>query len=630
MREIFLLTSIILLSLFAKAQTLVNIGSSEVSVPEFLWVYNKGNGLDNSLNKKDIDSYLDMYIRFKMKVLDAESLGLDKEKAFIEELSGYRTRLAERYLLEREVSDKLVEEAYERSLKIINASHILILCPPDASPADTLTAFQKINSIRENALAGKPFEELASEFSEEPGAEASKGNLGDFTVFQMTYPFETAAYHTPKGKVSEIVRSRFGYHVIKVNDVKLNPGQVEIAHILISEQSSVTNNNKSDGQAKAVEIYERLLQGADFAMMAKQFSDDKFSSENGGVLQIINSGRSDRKLETAALALSQPGDISAPIKTAYGWHIIRLIRKIPVGTFENLRSQLVSRVAADERSILGRNFFVERLKKQNDFKEATSIADKPEVLFNKMSSPERNGNDLLFSFSNEKVLLNDFLKFAALYKRDEQSIGDLYKQFVQHKLTAFENEHLEEKYPDFRYLLNEYRNGILLFNLSEKKIWNYAQSDSAKLIEFYNSRAAEYSWKERADAKIYMVSSVKDLATVKNMLSLNKSDDEILNLINKSSPINLVINAGRFERGSHSFLDRAKWQSNSETEVSIGNALALVKIRAILPPSKKSIDEVQDVLLIDYEKYLENQWLKELAVKYPVRINQAQLKKISR
>lgn len=629
MRKFFLSFPAVLLSCALQGQTLVNIGPAEVTVPEFLYVYNKGNGLEKSRNEKDIRAYLDLYIQFRMKVLDAESLGMDKQEAFIEELNGYRNRLAERYLMEREVSDKLVKEAYERSLKIINASHILVLCSADASPADTLAAYQKITSIRSKALNGTPFHELAATYSEEPGSAEGKGDLGNFSAFQMIYPFETAAYQTAEGQLSEIVRTPFGYHLIKVHDVKANPGQVEVEHILVASSEAANETEALASQTQAVEIYKRLLQGADFTSMANQFSDDKNSSGNGGISQVLTAGQSDKVLEKVAFTLNKAGDISAPVKTTMGWLIIRLIRKVPLPAFDQVEVQLRNRIAADERSVLGKDIFISRLKKQYDFKEEGWIKSNPEALEAKLSSSEKNENELLFTFSNEKVVFSEFLKFIALEKQGEQNTQGLYKKFVQNKLTSFENQHLEEKYPEFRFLLNEYSNGILLFNLSEQKIWNLAPADSSRLESFYKSRSDIYSWKERADARVYMTGSADNLKMVKVLLSQNKTDAEILAVINRPNPLNLVITAGLFERGSHMFVDRAEWKNNKDSEINIGNAFVLVKINKVLQPSVKTFAEIEGVLLTDYQQYLESVWLKELKKKYSVRINQAELKKIS-
>lgn len=621
MRKLLLSFSVLLYTCTLQGQTLVNIGSAKVSVPEFLWVYKKGSG-NEAAPQPDMRTYLDLYIRYRMKVLDAESLGLDKEPAFREELLGYRNQLASRYLLEREVSDKLVKEAYQRSLKFINASHILIQCAADAPATDTLKAYEKISLVRNKAIAGVSFEELAAAYSEEPGAAERKGNLGNFSVFQMLYPFETAAYHTAEGQISGVVRTRYGYHLIKVNEVKINPGQVEIGSIKVSVRRG---EPESEAEEKVLEIYNRLIKGADFYAMRDQFSDEK----NSVGTEIIKWGSSPGKaLEAAAFALKKTGDISAPIRTSDGWYILRLVRKLPVPSFEKVKARLTNRVAGDERSEIGREQFILRLKKQYKFKEDESVKGKPEALTALLSEADKHTKALLFTFDKERVMLPDFQTYLK-GKASNASVEQRYKDFIEDKLTVFENEHLEEKYPDFRYLLNEYRNGILLFNLSEQKIWNQGRSDSTRLLKFYNSRIKDYSWKERAEASVYLAGSANDLSQVKEMLKENKSDQEIIAVINRNNPLNLVIDAGLFERGSHMFVDRARWQNNTDSEIAIGNAFALVRVTRVLPASAKDPSLVEGALLSDYQDYLESEWLKELKLRYPVRINEIELKKIA-
>lgn len=628
MRKRLLTFLTVLCGFSIQAQTLVTIGPAKVSVPEFLWVYNKGNDADRS--EKAIRDYLDLYINFRLKVLDAEALGMHQEQAFIDELSGYRNRLADRYLLEREVSDQLVKEAYDRSLKIINASHILVLCAPDATARDTLAAFEKITFIRSKALDGTPFDELAATHSEEPGVATTKGYLGNFSVFQMIYPFETAAYKTPVNQISGIVRTRFGYHLIKVHEVKVNPGRLEVEQIVITNSSGQNSTDTLSARIKVHEIHKRLMQGADFTGLANQFSNEISAPGNQGKPQELIPGQSEKNLEAAALALKNAGDISMPVKTQNGWHIIRLVRKIPMPAFDQVKEQLRNRVAADARSTLGQDVFVERLKKQYQFKEDEAVKDNSEALISKLSAAEKNGNDLLFTFGGEKVVLSDFLKFIALEKQEGRNIDALYRKFVQFKLTGFENQHLEENYQEFKFLLNEYRNGILLFNLSEKKIWNLTPADSSKIQSFYKSRLASYSWKERADAQVYMAGSADDIKKVKILLNQGKTDAEVLAAMNLSNPLNLTITRGLYERGSHMFVDRAKWQLNSDSEINIGNAFVFVRISKIILPSVKPFAEIEGFLLADYQQFLENNWLKELKSRYPVKINYAELKNISK
>ncbi|NEU10054.1 hypothetical protein GZH53_17140 [Flavihumibacter sp. R14] len=621
MRKFLIPFSCLLWGCSLQAQTLVSIGPEKISVAEFLSIYNKGDRVQTD-KAKDLRNYLDLYINYRLKVLDARAQGMDKSQEFREELKGYRDRLASRYLLEREVSEKLVSEAYQRSLKIINVSHILIMCPPEASANDTLKAYERIALIRDKAVSGASFEELAAVYSEEPGSAQRKGYIGDFSVFQMVYPFETAAYNTPPGSVSQVVRTRFGYHLIKIHSVRPNPGRVETDQILIPSSGEAGD---STGKARAQEVHRLLTQGADFTVMAKQFS-----GRNDEMAVNIVPGQSDQVLEATAFALKNPGDISQPVKTQNGWHILRLTRLEPIPPFEVVKDKLRQRVAADERSVLGQDAFISRLKKEYNFKETEALTSNTALLNAKFEAGDKAGNDVLFTLSDKEVVLSDFLKFIVSKHAENQNTDLLYGDFVKEKLTEMEDQLLEKKYPEFRYLVDEYRNGILLFNISEQKLWTPAQADTAGLRKFYEEHTSDYSWKERAEARIYIGNSAEDLKKIRLMLDEKKSDQEIATIFNAGSPLNLVINSGVYERGSHMFVDRAKWQDNTDSDITVGNAFALVKISRVLPPIAKPFAQVEADVIADYQEYLEMQWLKGLKQKYPVEINQVELKKISR
>ncbi|MEO8794303.1 MAG: peptidylprolyl isomerase, partial [Daejeonella sp.] len=595
------------------------------------WVYNKSNGNPATFDEKSLKSYLDLYVNFRLKVLDAKAHGLDQEPGFKEELSGYRDKLASRYLLEREVSDKLINEAYARSQKIIKASHILILCAAQAPPADTLIAYNKIKDIRDQAAKGISFEELAAKYSEEPGAGDSKGNLGSFSVFQMVYPFETAAYNTPKGKISNIVRTTFGYHLIKVYDIFPNPGQIEIAHIMVTTSPQASYADSVLARNKAFEIYRRVKAGEDFASLATQYSDDKNSAKRGGKLEPIALGQTVKPFEQAAFALNKAGDISEPVKTDYGWHIIQLVQKVPLPPIEQVKNILKNRVNADERSALSQDAFVKRLKKEYHVKENEN-ALKEKELQEMLNGTDNKPNATLFTLNSEPVLVAEFEKYIAERKANEQAVNfsarEWYQNFMNDKLIGMENNHLEDHYPDFKFLMEEYRNGILLYNYSERKIWDYSQTDTAGLKKFFDSHASNYQWKERAKASIYVAGSPEVLALTKKMLADHIADEEILIQINQSNPLNLVINKGIYERGEHMFLDRAVWKNNTDSEVNVGNAYALVKVENVIPAKPKNFDEVRGIVLTDYQSYLEKEWIKNLKQQYPVTVNKVELKKL--
>ena len=633
MRKPFLAFFIIINIFSIQAQTLVKIGTKEITVPEFLWAYNKSNGTPPSFDSKSVREYLDLYVNFRLKVFDAEAHGLDQEESFKQELAGYRDKLAMRYLLEREVSDKLIREAYDRSLKTINASHILILCPPQASPADTLIAYKKISDIREKALSGAAFDELATKYSEEPGASESKGSLGNFSVFQMVYSFESAAYSISKGKISGIVRTPFGYHILKVNDVISNPGQIEVAHIFIKTLPDSSPADAMLAKNAAFEIHKRVAAGEDFSMMASQYSFDSNSSKNGGKLPLLSFGQAEKSFEDAAFALKLPGDISNPVQASFGWHIIKLIRKVPLPGFEQVKNNFKGRVAGNERSALSHEIFINRLKKEYDVKENVDYKNS-RVLDDQLMDLKRDPNAVLFTVNSKKVTIADFADYISDHKSDEGASGNSvlqwYLDFINTKLIGLENSHLEDHYPEFRFLMDEYRNGILLYNYSERKIWNYSQTDSAGLDKFFKSNMQVYRYNERANASVYVAGSAKKLAETKLMIKQKSSRADILHKLNHSNPLNLIINENVYKRGDNLFVDRAKWANNTNSEVVIGNAHSLVQVHEVIPARAKTIEEVRGEVLTDYQDFLELEWINELKQKYPVTVNSKELKRLFR
>src|SRR5690554_3881628 len=325
-----------------KKQVLFTIDDKRYYTDDFVRVYNKNLDFVKDDSQKDIDNYLDLYLAYKMKVNKAYDLGLDKNPKSIKELESYRSQLSKNYLTDTNVSEQLIREAYDRSLKEIKAAHILVLVDENATPQDTLKAYQKIKSIRERILKGEDFGKLAQELSEDPSAKENKGDLGYFSVFRMVYSFENAAYNTPKGKISPPIRTRFGYHLIKVNDVRDNRGEISVAHIMIAKPNDVAK--KTETQEKNNMIHQKLRQGENFEGLAKQFSDDNSTAPNGGKLARIASGQlNSAAFEDAAFSINSIGEYTEPIETAFGWHIIKLLEKHPIQTLEEIRSDLEKR-----------------------------------------------------------------------------------------------------------------------------------------------------------------------------------------------------------------------------------------------------------------------------------------------
>jgi peptidyl-prolyl cis-trans isomerase SurA len=515
--------------------TIITLGTHKIPSSEFSYVYNKNNSnAEDAYTEASVREYLDLYIKFKLKVMDAEAAGLDTTKAFIAEFEGYKKQLAKPYLVDKSVTEKLIREAYERLKDEINASHILISVDPNASPKDTLEAYNKALEYRRRLLAGADFAKLAQEVSQDPSAKYNGGNLGYFTALQMVYPFEDAAYKLPKDAISMPVRTRFGYHLIKVLGRRPSQGQVTVAHIMVKANPGMAEEDSIAAKEKIDEIYERLTKKKeDFAMLCAEFSDDQGSKGKGGVLPTFGTGNMIPQFEEAAFALKDSGDISKPVLTQYGWHIIKLINKRPLEKFEDIRPTLEQKVSKDSRSELNKSIFIARLRKEYNVTEnaeglkfALSKADSSLVKGTWDYKADDAGlTKTILTIKNNKFTVGDFFEYVKKsqatqkVKSPEVAMRNLFKEFSEKEILKFEEENLPNKYEDYRMLLKEYREGILLFTMMDNKVWSKAIEDTAGLKQFHAANKSKYRWDTRADVVIYSAANQAVLDDVKAKLS---------------------------------------------------------------------------------------------------------------
>lgn len=516
---------------------IITIGKNQVPFKEFRYVYNKNNSNTSDANTdKSVREYVDLYVNFKLKVMDAEKEGLDTTNSFKKELEGYRKQLAKPYLTDKSVTQKLVAEAYNRMKEEVNASHILIKCDPKADPKDTLAAYNKIMEIRKKILAGEPFEKVAKEKSEDPSAKFNDGNLGFFTAMQMVYPFEDVAYKTAKGAISNPVRTQFGYHIIKVLDRRPSQGQVTVAHIMIRANPGMPAEDSLAARKKIYDIYDRLKQGQDFASLALEFSDHADSKTKGGMLPPFGTGTMVPSFENASFAIKDTGKFSEPFQTPFGWHVVKLKNRKLLEPFDDIKASLESKVSKDSRSELNRSILIGRLKKENGLKEnalvvkyALSKADSNLTKGKwKYDMTDKRLDETIFSIKEKSYTLRDFWKAAekkqqaSTSKAFDYQMKLLYKDFVDDCVLEYEETHLTDKYEDYRMLVKEYRDGILLFTLMDQKVWTKALEDTAGLKTFHGKNKSKYTWNQRIKATIYSASNQKTLDQVKSKLAAGK------------------------------------------------------------------------------------------------------------
>ena len=614
---------------------ILTIAGENIPKSEFERVFKKNNTKETNFDKKAVADYVELYINYKLKVREALELGMDTVQTFKDELSGYRKQLAQPYLVDKDVNESLLKEAYNRMKIDLRCSHILIKCEPGALPKDTIEAYNKAIKVRGELLKGADFAATARKYSDDPSAKENAGDLGYFSAMQMVYPFETAAYNTKLGEISMPVRTRFGYHLVKVVDRRDDPGEVKVAQIMVKSLAGAKAEDSAKAVQKINEIYTKLKAGEKFEDLASQFSDDQPSAKKGGVMQSFGTGRMVPEFENAAFALSKPGDFTEPVRTSIGWHIIKLIEKKPVGTYEELQADLKQRVQKDSRSELGRSSMVNRVKSKYGFKEnpkaieeVTRTADTT-LLQGKWTTEKIRGmNATVFTLGNKVYTQQDLGNFISDHqtRRGNATVPqvlatNMYNDMVSESAIEYEETKLDSLYPDFRNLMQEYRDGILLFELTDKKVWSKAVKDTAGLRDFYARNKTNYMWGERIDADIFTAANSAIAAQVRKEMKQIDDLDTLQAKINKTSQLNLQIKSGKFSKGENEIIDKLERKTGLTKDMEVDHKIVFVNVKQIIPAQPKSLEEAKGLITADYQNELEKEWIKSLRAKYPVVVN---------
>ncbi|GAA4276394.1 peptidylprolyl isomerase [Aquimarina mytili] len=624
-------------------EVLLSIDNAPVYVSEFKRVYLKNIDLVKDESKKDVDDYLDLFINYKLKLKEAKALGLDKKETYLKELEGYSKQLSKGYLTDTQTSEALIKEAYDRSQERINASHILIGLNPNATPKDTLAAYQKISEARNKILDGASFESIAKTYSQDPSVSKNDGKLGWFSVFRMVYPFENSAYTTKVGELSKPFKTQFGYHILKVNNREKMLGEVTVAHIMVA-----INDTRSAVQAeeRIKEINQQLKQGAPFGSLAKQYSDDPSTAVDGGKIRRFGQGAlNSEKFENAAFSLQNKGEISSPLQTKYGWHIIQLIEKHPVKTFEEEKEKITKRVEKDSRSKLVTTSFIASLKEKYNVvrnEEAIQYFKKnisDSFLTNEWEIPadDQNLKKPLFQIKKEQYTYSDFARFL----KKEQSraknftevslfIDEAYKQFESATLLEYYKTHLEEDNQDYANVIQEYRDGLLLFDLMESKIWNASRTDSVGLKQFYESKKNKYAQNETYTVLKASSSKQEIIDKVQKLLGEGKSVDEIKKEINSGDIVLVIFSEEEMIKGEGKFPKGFKAEKGKIFTSEEENYITLIMVKEILPSRIKTFEEIKGEVINDFQEDMERKWLGKLKTKYTVDVNEKILKKVKR
>jgi peptidyl-prolyl cis-trans isomerase SurA len=622
---------------------LMEIDGKPVTKSEFLQIYLKNNPTPK-YDKASLDEYMELFKKFKLKVAEAEALKYDTIPKLKKELEGYQKQLALPYLVDAAKNEALVKEAYDRTKTEVRASHILVRLEQNATPADTLAAWNRIMALKKRIENGEDFASVAKSKngSDDPSSLNNGGDLGYFNAFQMVYPFEEKAYTTAVGEVSSPFKTRFGYHIVKVTDKRPARGTIKVAHIMVAVPKTGTEEDAKNAEKKINEIYAKLQAGEKFEDLAKDFSDDPSSNQKAGELPMFGTGTTTRMVPTfedAAFGLKANGEYSKPVKTDYGYHIIKRLEWKDVKPFEELKKELQGKVNKDERSKKTQDSFVQKVKNDYNYK---NTASKGLVWFEKnidttyfegkWKAGNLKSNKTLFVLDGKNFGQKDFAAFleknfrAARKDKAKEVIKSQYANWEKETILAYEETKLASKYPEYKALTTEYHDGILLYEIMTDKVWNKAMKDTVGLKNYFEQNRSKYSWGKRVDALVYECATQKIADQVAKMIAVDTINSKhVLDVINKDSELNLRVRTNKFDLEQTAFLKERKLTKGINKSYEFEGKFIVLKVNDIIDPTTKMFTEAKGAVTSDYQNYLEMVWLQELNKKHTVKIYESVL-----
>ena len=626
----------------AQDKVLLTINGEPTYVSEFEYIYNKNNDA-TTIDPKTVTEYIDLFVNFKLKVAEAKAYGIDTTEAFINELAGYRKQLAAPYFLDNEAKEALLQEAYERKCSELELSHILIQIPGSGTAADTLEAYNKALLVKERIEATETqgaFETIAREISSDPSAQQNGGYLGWITAFRTVYPFETGAYNTPVGEISNPIRSPFGYHLIKVNDKRKAQGEVFVSHIMTFTNPRDEQVNEA-AKSKIDSIYQCVLAGEDFATLAQQTSQDRGSAANGGELPWFSTGRMVPEFEKAAFALKEINSICAPIQSMYGWHIIKLLDKKPLGTYDELKEDLAAELDRDSRNAKINENFIGRLKEEYHFsqnKESLKLlyvlATQNKISDSTFVAEAQKINGELFSFGGKNYTVANFAEYVSENKNSkkvipQEIIDEKVNAFAAQELLAYEDGKLEEKHAAFRNLINEYHDGILLFEISNQKVWERSSTDVEGITKFFKKNKRDYAWDEPHYKGHIIMCKDEETMNIAQQIVKKCHRDSIESYLytRMNDSIQYVkVERGLYVQGENPIIDKYVFDTGDyEPTEDYPYVFVAGKMLKKLP---ETYTDVRGAVTSDYQNYLEERWIKDMRKKYSIWIDETVLNNI--
>lgn len=620
--------------------TLLKVGDQEVPLNEFIYLVGKGatsEGNSMGLTREEFEQNLALFINYKLKVVEAEAQGLHQTEEFEREFESFKENLKAPFLIKNSLEEGELRKAYSRMQEVIRASHILLRFPPNANTDDSIAVLKMALKLKEEIEQGVSINELAKDYSEDPSAQSNEGDLGYFSSLQMVQPFEDAAFMLQPGEVSDPVLTNFGYHIIQVTDRRPNPGQVKVSHILVRvDEEDPTSEDRA--RRKISDVYAEIQKPSTlWSDIVKNYSEDPATSQKGGELPWFSVGNMIPEFELAAFSLSEIGEVSPPIKTRYGYHILRLEDRKNLDSFEQLEPMIRSRILRDSRSSMIHTQELAIQKARYGFQENEPLVSLLESNLNSVSPSEFQSkidelgerSSVLFTAGGQEFMINDFMAFIAAEERrlppNAQAFDVWFDRYSSKILSQLEEKDLAENNTEYQMLYKEYRDGILLFSLMNEEVWQKGIQDSVGQRQYFKENRENYQWKERAEALIVKVLDLNRVNEARTFLNGKTYSEELVNnfqtQIADQYPLAYQIESGLMEIPDQAVLSRMD-KNLSYQEIEIDGHLHLVLTGEIFPAGSKEFEETRGIVIRDYQEYLDEQLIKKLRSKYPVEINE--------
>ena len=621
-------------------RVLFTVEDKSITVDEFTYIYSKTNGDQANFSEPSLQEYLDLYVKFKLKVQRAKDMGLDTVRVLQEELAGYRKQLSDSYLIDRAIGDRLINEAYEHSTEDVDISHVLVAVKANASPEDTLVAYQKIMAAYQQITKGANFEDVAQEVSDDSYSKTKGGHIGYTTALYPAglHNLEYAAYTVPMGKMTSPIRTKAGYHLLMVHDRRPARGEIEVAHILVRKNEA----NPVAAKTRIDSIYQALKAGTPFKQLALNVSDDKRTAQNNGYLGFFGISQYERAFEDASFSLKTDDEYTAPIETSLGWHIIKRVSRKEIQPFSIEKPRLEGKVRKDARFEDAKKELLNSIRTKNNFKEQTTVLNTfvtslPDTFTTFRWKAPVPSSDVLFTLDGGFITtLGDFTDYLGkatrtrvTYARDgnaESVARKLYEEFIDYQLLKYEESMLEERYPEFKSLMREYEEGIALFEATKIEVWDKAGQDTVGLEAFFEGVQGKYRWEPRAVTTVYRIGiSYKDEAADIHAYAENHTAEEVEAKFNEEGSIKVLSEDATYEQFKSIELKGIAWKVGALSELSENKrsrSLMFLKIEDILPTTNKTLGDARGYVIADYQDQLERQWVEELRKNYKVNIDQ--------